>query len=77
MPTRVALFTDPDIAAAWPGFATLAEQLNYGKFPPAFTWFDEWRHSLASAEQDVISGSKTPQEAIDWLVTETERISNQ
>jgi multiple sugar transport system substrate-binding protein len=77
MPTRVALFNDADIAAAWPGFATLAEQLTYGKFPPAFTWFDEWRHSLASAEQDVISGSKTPQEAIDWLVTETERISNQ
>jgi ABC-type glycerol-3-phosphate transport system substrate-binding protein len=77
MPTRVALFNDPDIAAAWPGFATLAEQLTYGKFPPAFTWFDEWRHSLASAEQDVISGNKTPQEAIDWLVTETDRISNQ
>ncbi len=75
MPTRVALFTDPDIAAAWPGFATLAEQLTYGKFPPAFTWFDEWRHSLASAEQDVISGAKTPQEAIDWLVSETTRIS--
>lgn len=77
MPTRVALFTDADIAAAWPGFATLAEQLTYGKFPPQFTWFDEWRHSLASAEQDVLSGSKTPADAISWLVTETTRISGQ
>ncbi len=77
MPTRVALFNDPDISAKWFGFPILASQLPYGKFPPAFTWFDEWRHSLSSSEQDVISGSKTPQEAIDWLVTETERISNQ
>jgi multiple sugar transport system substrate-binding protein len=77
MPTRVALFTDPDIAAAWPGFATLAEQLTYGKFPPPFTWFDEWRHSLASAEQDVLAGTKTPADAIIWLVSETTRISGQ
>jgi multiple sugar transport system substrate-binding protein len=75
MPTRVALFTDPDIASAWPGFATLAEQLTYGKFPPQFTWFDEWRHSLSSAEQDVITGNKTPADAITWLVSETTRIS--
>jgi multiple sugar transport system substrate-binding protein len=77
MPTRVALFSDPEIAAAWPGFATLAAQLTYGKFPPAFTWFDEWRHSLSSAEQDVLSGSKTPGDAINWLVSETTRIGGQ
>jgi multiple sugar transport system substrate-binding protein len=77
MPTRLALFKDADIAAAWPGFATLAQQLTFGKFPPAFTWFDEWRHSLASAEQDVVSGTKTPADAINWLVTETTRISGQ
>ena len=35
MPTRVALFTDPDISAAWNGFADLAAQLNYGDFVPA------------------------------------------
>ena len=77
LPTRVALFTDTDIAAAWPGFETLADQLNYGKFPPQFIWFEEWRRSAATAVQDVMGGRRTPQEAIDWLVEETNRLKNQ
>lgn len=77
MPTRVALFKDADIAQAWPGFATLADQLTYGKFPPQFTWFEEWRHSLSSAEQDVIAGRKTPADAVKWLVSETNRLNAQ
>jgi ABC-type glycerol-3-phosphate transport system substrate-binding protein len=78
MPTRVALYSDPDIAAAWDGFADLAAQLSYGNFVPAVSWLDEWRQSaVAPAIQEVISGTKTPQEAVDWLVTETDRIRNQ
>lgn len=77
MPTRVALFSDPDIAAAWNGFADLAAQLNYGDFVPQVSWFDEWRHSVATSIQDVMNGTKAPQEAVDWLVTETDRIRNQ
>ena len=77
MPTRVALFEDADIAAAWDGFADLAAQLNYGDFVPAVSWLDEWRHSVATSIQDVMTGTKTPQEAVDWLVTETDRIRNQ
>jgi multiple sugar transport system substrate-binding protein len=75
MPTRVSLFKDPDIANNWPGFATLAEQLTVGVFPPPVTWWDEWRHSLATSEQDVIAGRKSPADAIQWLVGETTRIS--
>ena len=74
LPTRTALFEDPDIAASWPGFETLAEQVSDGKFPPQFTWFEEWRRSAATAVQDVMGGRKTSQEAIDWLVEETNRI---
>ncbi len=74
MPTRVALFTDPDIAQAWSGFETLADQLTYGKFPPQFTWFEEWRRSLATATQEVMSGTKTPEEAVQYLVDETNRL---
>lgn len=74
MPTRVALYSDPDIAAAWDGFVDLAAQLNYGDFVPSVPWFDEWRHSVATSIQDVINGVKTPQQAVDWLVTETDRI---
>jgi ABC-type glycerol-3-phosphate transport system substrate-binding protein len=77
MPTRVALFKDPDIAKAWSGFDVLAEQLNYGKFPPQYTWFEEWRRSLATATQDVMAGRKTPADAVKWLVDETNRISGQ
>ncbi|MBA4383253.1 MAG: hypothetical protein C0410_00815 [Anaerolinea sp.] len=78
MPTRVALYSDPDIAAAWNGFSDLAAQLSYGNFVPAVSWLDEWRQSaVAPAIQEVLSGTKTPQEAVDWLVTETDRISKQ
>ena len=77
MPTRVALYSDPEIATAWPGFADLAAQLNYGDFVPQVSWFDEWRHSVATSIQDVMTGTKTPQGAVDWLVTETDRIRNQ
>jgi maltose-binding protein MalE len=77
MPTRVALFDDADIAASWKGFAVLAEQLNHGQFAPQFTWFDEWRRSAATAVQDVMAGRKTPQEAVDWLVEETNRLKSQ
>lgn len=78
MPTRVALYSDPDIAAAWNGFADLAAQLSYGNFVPAVEWLDEWRQAaVAPSVQEVISGTKTPQEAVDWLVTETDRIRNQ
>lgn len=77
MPTRVALYSDPDIAAAWNGFSELAAQLNYGDFVPSVSWFDEWRHSVATSIQDVMTGTKTPQKAVDWLVTETNRIRNQ
>jgi multiple sugar transport system substrate-binding protein len=77
MPTRVALFDDADIAASWKGFAVLAEQLNHGRFPPQYTWFEEWRRSAATAVQDVMAGRKTPQEAVDWLVEETNRLQSQ
>lgn len=77
MPTRVALFKDPDIIAAWPGFADLAAQLGYGDFVPAVSWLDEFRTSEATAVQNVMTGAKTPQEAVDWLVTEADRIRKQ
>ncbi|MBX3064997.1 MAG: sugar ABC transporter substrate-binding protein [Anaerolineae bacterium] len=75
MPTRTSLYADKDIAASWTGFATLAEQLTYGKFPPQFAWFEEWRRSLASSMQDLINGAKTPEEVITFLVAETERLN--
>ena len=78
MPTRVALYSDPDIAAAWNGFADLAAQLSYGSFVPAVSWLDEWRQAgVAPAVQEVLNGTKTPQEAVDWLVTETDQVRNQ
>jgi multiple sugar transport system substrate-binding protein len=77
LPTRTALYEDADIAAAWPGFDTLAGQLPYGKFPPQYAWFEEWRRSAATAVQDVMGERRTPQEAIDWLVEETERLQAQ
>ena len=77
MPTRSALYEDADIAAAWPGFEVLAEQLTYGKFPPQFGWFEEWRRSAATAVQDVMGGRKTAEEAIGWLVEESTRLSAQ
>lgn len=77
LPTRVALYADEEIAAAWPGFDVLAEQLTYGFFPPQFTWFEEWRRSAAGATQDVISGRRTPQEAVDFLVEEAARLAGE
>lgn len=74
LPTRVALYEDAEIAEAWPGFDLLAEQLTYGKFPPQFGWFEEWRRSAATAVQDVMGDRSTAQEAIDFLVSETERL---
>jgi ABC-type glycerol-3-phosphate transport system substrate-binding protein len=75
LPTRVALYSDEEIASSWAGFDVLAEQLTFGFFPPQFTWFEEWRLSAATATQDVISGRSTPQEAVDFLVAEAERLS--
>jgi len=77
MPTRMALFQDAEIAEAWPGFATLAEQISLGTFPPQFTWFEEWRRSAATAVQDVMGGRKTPEEAVQWLVEETNRLKSE
>lgn len=77
MPTRVALFSDADIVAAWPGFAELAAQLGYGDFVPAVSFLDEFRTSEATAVQEVMNGTKTPQEAVDWLVTEANRVRGQ
>ena len=77
LPTRVGLYTDEDIIASWEGFDVLAEQVTYGFFPPQFTWFEEWRLSAATATQDVISGRSTPEEAIDFLVAEAERLSSE
>jgi|GEM_PF-741522 len=77
MPTRVALFEDPEIASAWPGFTDLAAQLSYGEFVPAVPWLDEFRMSAATAVQEVINGTKTPEEAVQWMVTETDRIRKQ
>jgi multiple sugar transport system substrate-binding protein len=77
MPTRVSLFSDADIIAAWPGFAELAAQLSYGDFVPAVSFLDEFRTSEATAVQEVINGTKTPQEAVDWLVTEANRVRGQ
>jgi multiple sugar transport system substrate-binding protein len=77
MPTRVALFEDADIAASWKGFEALAEQLTHGQFAPQFTWFEEWRRSAATAVQDVMADRKSPEEAVDWLIEETERLKSQ
>jgi len=75
LPTRVSLYEDADIAASWNGFDVLAQQLTYGFFPPQFTWFEEWRLSAATAAQDVIAGRSTPQDAVDFLLAEAERLS--
>lgn len=77
LPTRVSLFTNSEISEKWNGYTELASQLEYGQFPPQFTWFEEWRRQAASATQDVMNNEKTPQEAIDWLVEETNRLKNQ
>lgn len=77
MPTRVALFSDADIIAAWPGFAELAAQLGNGDFVPAVSWLDEFRASEATAVQEVMAGTKTPEEAVQWLATEADRIRKQ
>jgi ABC-type glycerol-3-phosphate transport system substrate-binding protein len=74
MPTRLALYKDADIAKAWSGFETLAEQLTYGKFPPQYGWFEEWRRSVATATQDVMTGKKTPEDAIKFLADEAVRL---
>jgi len=74
MPTRLALYKDKDIAAKWAGFETLAEQLTYGKFPPQFGWFEEWRRSVAQATQDVMAGKKSPEDAIKFLADEAVRL---
>ena len=77
LPTRTALYSEAEIAEAWPGFNTLAEQLPYGKFPPQFSWFEEWRRSAATAVQDVMGDRKSSEEAIEWLVEETNRLQAQ
>jgi multiple sugar transport system substrate-binding protein len=77
MPTRVALFEDTEIIEAWSGFADLAAQLSHGDFVPAVSWLDEFRTSEATAVQEVMNGTKTPQEAVDWLVTEADRLRTQ
>lgn len=74
LPTRVALFTDADIAAAWKGYDVLSDQLNYGGFAPKFIWFDEWRVVAATAIQNVVKGEMTAEEALSWLAGETETI---
>lgn len=74
LPTRVALYSDAEIAEAWSGFDMLAAQLEYGWFPPQFTWFEEWRQVLASLTQDVIRGDKSPADASAELVTESDRL---
>ena len=67
----------PDIAAAWKGFTMLGEQLTYGVFTPPVPWFDEWQHSLASSLQDLINGTKTPEQQIQFLVDEAKRIKSE
>ncbi|MBP1703814.1 MAG: putative transporter substrate binding protein [Chloroflexi bacterium] len=47
------------------------------EFPPQFTWFEEWRRSLATATQEVMTATKTPEEAVQWLVDETNRLKAQ
>lgn len=77
LPTRIALFTDEEIDAAWEGYGDLTAQLMYGQFPPQFTWFEEWRKQASAATQDVMNGDKTPQEALDWLAEETTSLKAQ
>ncbi len=74
LPTRVALFEDAEIAAAWKGYDVLSEQLNYGGFAPKIEWFDEWRVVAATAIQNVVKGEMTAEEALTWLAGETETI---
>lgn len=77
MPTRLALYEDADIAAAWRGFDVLAQQLTYGNFPPQFDWFEEWRRSAATAVQDVMADRSSSEDALSWLIEETARISGE
>ncbi|HAF60991.1 MAG TPA: hypothetical protein DCK95_01535 [Anaerolineaceae bacterium] len=77
LPTRLALYEDEEIASAWRGFDVLAQQLTFGKFPPQFDWFEEWRRSAATAVQDVMAGRSTSADAVNWLVDETNRINAQ
>ena len=58
-------------------FDVLAEQLTYGIFPPQFDWFEEWRRSAATAVQDVMSDRSSSEDALNWLVEETARISGE
>lgn len=74
LPTRIALFTDAEIIAAWEGYEVLSAQLKHGDFAPKLEWFDSWRKIAATAIQDVMSQNKTAEAAIEWLKIETETI---
>ena len=74
LPTRVSLFTDADISAAWKGYDVLSAQLDHGDFAPKLEWFDAWRQAAATAIQDVLKESKSAEDAIEWLKAETENI---
>jgi len=71
LPTRIALFDDPDktaISKGWPIYSDLVEQMKYGEFHLVISWLDPMRKILASSVQNALAGQKTPEEALNEAV---------
>jgi len=71
LPTRTALFNDPEKAAiskGWPIYGDLVEQVKYGELDPPILWLDPLRKILATAVQGALAGRETPTEALDKAV---------
>ena len=74
LPTRKALFEDPEVLEALPMIAGAKEALLNARPRPVSRYYSEMSRAMALQFNNVLRGNATPEEAVETLQGELQKI---
>ena len=67
LPIWKAHFEDPDLLALYPYWKNFGKQAEYARALPQLVWYDEWSYAEQIEVQNVLMGTKSPQDALQSM----------
>lgn len=65
IPTKKAIYDDPQVIKDYPQFSQMRQQMEYGFGRPTVPWYGDWTKILQLEINRAVIGEKTPKQALD------------
>jgi len=73
LPIWKAHFEDPELLTLYPYWKNFGKQAEFARALPQLTWYDEWSYAQQIEVQNVLMGTKSPQEALQSMYEAIEK----